>query len=130
MFSRFGATLLRGLFREIRGLRLAVEAGVDSYRTVNNLAPLFGEVEPAAEPLPRHADSTIHEGDFLTPHLIEQLFLEQRVPFDHTTDMEAVAKDLGWISPEGKFLVLPHSARGIDAEYLESVSAGVQTVRM
>lgn len=128
MFSRFGATLIRGLFREIRGLRLAVEAGVDSYRSVNNLAPMFGEAEPAAEPLPRHSGSSIQDGDFLTPYLIEELFHEQRVPFDHTTDMEAVAKDLGWISPEGKFLLLPNSARMIDAGDLEGISAGPQTV--
>lgn len=112
LFSRLGLFAVKGLFKELSRLRLAIEAGVDSYRTVNNLAPLFGEVEPAAEPLAREfqTSSSIKTGDYLTMHLLEETFREQRIPFDHETDLEGLAKEIGILSPEGKFLIMPQSA--------------------
>ena len=101
---------LRMAFREIRALRKTLEVGIDTYRMVHQLPPVFQEVE-VAEPLRAGQDPTpgrfIKPGDFLTVDLIYQLCQQFRIPVDVETDIEQLALDRGWVNEKGEFIVLP-----------------------
>lgn len=111
LFTKFGVTLLRGVFRQLSRLSKAIEVGVDSYRQVHGLDLVF--TQPEEPPVfTRHlAGSALNDGDYLKVWAIEELAREQRISIDHTTDLEQLARDQGWMDAGGEFLLLPLSAR-------------------
>lgn len=111
---RVGMAALRGVFREVRKIREAVEVGVDSYRWQVGLPPRFvPDVEVGREIAgPISAEET-GGGDPLPPSdyglydAVERLARLHRVPYSLDQDLVALGIDRGWISPEGELLVMP-----------------------
>jgi len=106
-----------GGLRELRRIREVLEVAVDSYRAANHLPlaftkPILAEEMPEGVP----AGSILRPGDFQMVWFIEELAREYRVPLTAETDLEKLAIDRGWISPEGQLLVVPVTAKGMEWE--------------
>lgn len=114
----------RGVLKELRLIREALQVGVDSYRLVNGMPTLYGVPWTPDEQAEKSreigegltAGSIIRPGDYTTVWLIEELAKQFRVPITHETDLEALALERGWISPEGALLVIPEAAIGLEVE--------------
>lgn len=108
--DRLTLVVIRVAIRELRTFRQVFKDWIDTYRLVHGLQPLYTPPEPV--PIPAVYDGFIKEGDYLSPWLITQLAYENRIAIDADTDIEALAKDRGWVTPEGKFLMFPLAADG------------------
>jgi hypothetical protein len=114
--DRMTLLALRVVIREVRGLRQTLEIGIDSYRKVNRLPPAFSD-SPAVEgptEIEIRRGSAIQPGAFQTIWLIEELCREFGVPITMETDLEGLAIDRGWIDINGRMLVLPAVAEGLE----------------
>ena len=109
------------LTRELRGIREALEAIADAQRMSIGLTPKFDTLDPI-EPEPSvqdRAQTIIGQNDYLTAHIIEELAAEANIRLTGAEDLEALAKDRGWVDDEGKFLMLPQSYGGGKVEAIE-----------
>lgn len=103
-------------FRELRAIRKVLESAVDSYRVVNGLSPIYAVLEPIED----QSNTTdrpgfvLRPGDFQLIWVIEELARENRIPITHETDLEKLALEYGWVSPDGKLLMVPKSAEGME----------------
>lgn len=113
---------LRLFTREARALRHAIEAQTDSYREVHHLPLLYQPAEPLLTAIRDAPEATpgrfLRAGDFQSVYLIQELAAEFRIPLTDETDLEALAIDRGWVTPEGVFLQYPESARGLSVGVL------------
>lgn len=112
--------LLRRLVNELAGIRKALEVQVDTTRAGLGLPQVFVDPLPKGDPGLAGAGEgmqpgrILHGGDFQLVWLLEELAAEQRVPVGPETDLEALALERGWLSPDGKLLVVPQSAQGME----------------
>lgn len=111
IFDKFTGAALRLFIRELRDTKQVLRDGIDSYRTIHGLPPLYLKVEPMVETKPTGKRRLIESGDFLTIWVIEELAREMAVPYDVDTDLEQLAKDRGWVDGEGHFTMMPQTAR-------------------
>lgn len=112
MFERALARLaphaFRRLTKEVRDVRLAIEALTDTIREINKLPPIYRELEPVAQV--KDYESFIQPGDHLTYWILEELAKEHGIPIEETTNLETLAKDRGWVDAGGNLVMLPASA--------------------
>lgn len=113
----FGGLILR----ELKGIRKALEIGVDSDREIHGFQPLFAKpgedledgagggagsgadgMDPEADP----SDTSVHP-DYMILEILELLAQENHVPHDSDTDLIALGKDRGWLNKEGEIVMLP-----------------------
>lgn len=109
------------ILKELRGIRHAIEVGVDSQREGMGLRPIFAEAEAApraeltaTDGVPhlageRGADQPEPDGEFLLMSMLEALAEEQRVPVDSRTDLIALGKERGWLDQAGELVMLPQA---------------------
>lgn len=111
VFARaFGGLVLR----ELRGIRIAIERGVDSQREMKGFQPLFkAQAPPAtdnpAEP-PPEAEEPIPTGsatDYMTLEILEMLAQENHILITPDTDLIALGKDRQWLDQSGQLITLP-----------------------
>lgn len=119
--DRVALLAVRGFTKEVRRFREVVQQGIDSYRLVNKLPPLFEDGD--GHPMPPAMEvEFMHGGDFLTIWLIEELAREFNVRLTPDTNLEHLAIDRGWTDPQGKFLLLPASAAtALDSKTIEEL---------
>lgn len=109
-----------GGLRELAKIRKVLEVMVDSYRQVNGMPAMFGPgmiedqdpikvIRGSGQP-----GSIIRPGDHQLVWLIEELAKEFRVPLTGDTDLEELAVSMGWVSPEGRLLMIPEVAKGLE----------------
>ncbi len=113
--------LTRQLIKELAGIRKALEWQVDTQRAGMGLPAVF--VDPMPQEMveeggpgksPGTRGTILHGGDYQLVWLIEELAAEFRVPLGPDTDLEALALERGWLSPDGKLQVIPASAQGME----------------
>lgn len=106
--KKVGAGLGLALYRELRALRRTLEVGIDTYREVHHLEPRFAKAPARTATVPE--PEIYEEPDFLRVDVIEELAREHHIPFDETTDLEALAVAQGWVEyPGGDLKALPES---------------------
>lgn len=108
----------RNSIRELRKLREVLEIGIDSYREANGLPKYFvkaiEEAPPEFESFSR--GGVIRPGEYQMIWMIEELAREFRVPITAETDLEALALERGWVSADGRLLMVPQAAAGQEIE--------------
>lgn len=115
VFDRLTLLSLRLAFRELRACHQLAKDWIDTYRQVHGLPPLYAETAAAPEPVTfaEEIGKVLKPGDYLSYWAIGELALENNILVDDETNLEQLALDRGWISPEGHFLVLPHGGEGL-----------------
>lgn len=108
-----GATL-RLFIRELRDTRQTLRDGIDTYRLVNGLPPLYAVEEREPEPAggPFAPAPIVGNGEFLTLDILEQLAVEAGIRLVPGLDLEGIARERGWVDPDGKLLMLPKGYDG------------------
>lgn len=120
LLDKLGVAIVRSFTRELRAGRMVLQAGIDTYRQVHLLPPLYAESPEV--PLAGAPAEYLHTGDFLTIWLIEELAREFNVRLDHTTNIEQLAIERGWTDAQGKFMLLPATAATeLDAATIEEL---------
>lgn len=108
---------VKALETQLDRIATALERLVDTQRESVGLPLYYVEAmpeEPADVGGAARAGSILHGGDYQLVWLIEELAREHRIPVRPETDLEALALERGWLSPEGKLLVVPQSAEGME----------------
>lgn len=100
--------------RELRAIREVLEVLADLQLRQAGQPPKYS-ILPGAEPTDieaPNASAFIGNGDYLTVYAIEELAREANIRLTGDEDLEKLARDRGWVSAEGQFLVLPSSLGG------------------
>jgi hypothetical protein len=101
---------LVAILRELRRLNHTLEVGIDAYRGIHGLGPMF-PVFPQAESVPVE-NRTIpryesDEPDWLRLDLLEALCRQHSIPYDSDTDLVALGIREGWLDQSGAVVTLP-----------------------
>lgn len=120
MFERlsghFGLLALRAATREFKLLRETLQVGIDSYRQVNKLEPIWKAEGPAAAVPAAEYDPA--GSNYLSVWCIEELAAEFHVPVTAEMDLEKLAIERGWMDANGKFILLPQAAGQLGPDVL------------
>lgn len=109
------------LLKELRGIRSALEKGIDSQREIAGLRPIFAPAvsEVDARILSEQADAaggadgeiaaevSSEAADYMRLEILEMLAAEQNIPITASTDLVALGKDRGWLDASGGLTMLP-----------------------
>lgn len=115
------------LLKELRGIRSALERGVDSDRELAGYQPIFARPRTAIDDqiASEQADAAgdVMDGDaaggavgdasdaqdFMRLEILEMLAHENNVPITATTDLIQLGKDRGWLDASGGLSMLPRN---------------------
>lgn len=128
LFDKLVAAALGTFTQELKETRKVLQDGIDTYRAVNGM-PLLYSGEPAAEEPPadpKAPKEIVGPGDFLTLDLLQELAREHAVRYATVEQLEAVARERGWVDGDGKLLMLPKVYAGVELGDLRMLAEGPQ----
>lgn len=117
-FSPLLGASLRVFVRELRATRKVMQHGIDTYRQVNGLPPLFEDEDLGATEEPdlgeKKRPQIVGQGDMLTLDILSALASEQGVKWSDVPELEALAYDRGWVDEVGRILLVPEAYQTVE----------------
>lgn len=116
------------LLKELRGIRSAIERGIDSQREMGGYQPIFSKPisEVDARILSEQADAAgdaeaggapVDAGggeDYMRLDILESLAVEHHIEVTPNTDLIALGTQRGWLDQSGQLTMLPKTGAYAD----------------